>query len=124
MTGLIDKHRETLEWLSASVLWKKELAFFQKVLDQQAPKFDRTEDKMKIDHFQNLLLYYNGEVVDGIRKRLRGHEHKLADLVQDPHETDTAYFEEHAELMDEAATFNKAFNGYKEEFLQFVERVM
>jgi len=124
MTGLVDKHRETLEWLSCSVLWKRELGFFQKVLDNNAPKFSELEDKMRIDHFQNLLLYYNGEVVDALRKKLRNHEHKLAELVQHPLETQTEYFKEHLSLMDEAASFNKAYNQYKDEFLQFVERVM
>lgn len=31
--GLLSKHRQTLDWLSSAVLWKKELALFQKLLD-------------------------------------------------------------------------------------------
>src|SRR5688572_33341847 len=80
--SLLEKHRRTLNWLSSTVLWQREFHFFQKILDQNAPKFTRVEDKKKIDHFQNLIIYYNGELIAGLRKKLRDHEHRLADMLQ------------------------------------------
>ena len=35
--SLLDMHRQTLEWLSATALWKRELSFFQNLLDKHAP---------------------------------------------------------------------------------------
>ena len=50
---LIWKHKRTLEWISTATFWKRELAFFQKLLDEYAPRFSSEADKMKISHFQN-----------------------------------------------------------------------
>lgn len=65
---LLEKHRKTLAWLSSTLLWKRECNFFQKLLDQYGSKFTAIEDK-KLDHFQNLIIYYNGEVIDEFRKK-------------------------------------------------------
>ena len=122
--SLLDMHRQSLEWLSASALWKRELAFFQKLLDTHAPRFTTEEDKKKIDHFQNLIIYYNGEVVDSIRKKLRNHEGTLANSLQKENEADTRYYSEHKDLMDEAATFDKTFTELKHGLFTFVEEVL
>src|SRR5688572_19813001 len=42
--ALLSKHRKSLEWLSAAVLWKRELSFFQNLLDQYSPKLTSVED--------------------------------------------------------------------------------
>jgi hypothetical protein len=34
--SLMEMHHQSLEWLSYSVLWKRELHFFQKLLDLYA----------------------------------------------------------------------------------------
>src|SRR5690349_12655805 len=74
---LIAKHKETLDWLSAAVLWKRELAFFQKLLDKYGPLFTSPENKKQLGHFQNLIIYYNGELVNALTSQLRHHEKKL-----------------------------------------------
>lgn len=121
---LLSKHNKTLEWLSMTVLWKRELAFFQKLLDQYASKFSTTEDKMKIDHFQNLIIYYRGELIDSFSTRLRLHEKKLAEMLESRDETKTEYFKEHDGLMNELEALNTQFVQYKEELFEFIERAM
>lgn len=122
--SLLDMHRHSLDWLSSSALWKRELSFFQKLLDKHAPRFASEEDKKRIDHFQNLIIYYNGEVVDGIRKKLRDHESQLAGSLQRENESDTRYYSEHKSLMEEASSFEKAFTELKHELFSFVEEVL
>jgi hypothetical protein len=122
--GLLDKHRKTLNWLSSSLLWQREFNFFQKLLDQHATKFNAIEDKKKIDHFQNLLIYYNNEVIIDLRKKLRDHENKLADMLKTKDELKTEYFKEHDALMQELEAFNVSFIEYKEELFEFIEKVM
>ncbi|UII30651.1 hypothetical protein LVD17_20370 [Fulvivirga ulvae] len=122
--GLLDKHRKTLEWLSAALLWKHELAFFQKLLDKNAPKFTDVEDKKRIGHFQNLLIYYKGELIDTLRSKLRDHEKSLAGMLETRDESRTEYFKEHDELMNELEAFNKTFIAFKEDFFYFIERVI
>jgi hypothetical protein len=122
--SLLEKHKRTLNWLSATLLWQREFNFFQKILDQYAPKFTTVEDKQKIDHFQNLILYYNSELIIELQKKLRDHENRLADMLKTKDELKTDYFKEHDSLMQELEAFNNRCVEYKEELFGFIERVM
>ena len=119
--SLLEKHRRTLDWLSSTLLWQREFNFFQKLLDENARKFTSVEDKKKIDHFQNLIIYYNSELILELRKKLRDHENRLADTLKTKNETKTEYFKEHDGLMQELEAFSKSFGEYKEEFFEFIE---
>jgi hypothetical protein len=119
----LQKHSDTLEWLSATGLWKSELATFQKILDQRAPLLLTQTDKKMISHFQSLITYYNGEVVDDLRKKLRDHENKLARMFESKNESETQYFKEHDAIIDQVTTFSNLFKQFREEFLAFAEQV-
>ncbi|HEY9045517.1 MAG TPA: hypothetical protein VIN08_06455 [Ohtaekwangia sp.] len=121
---LLAKHKKTLEWLSVALLWKRELTFFQKLLDMYAPRFSSVEDKMMIDRFQSIFIYYNGELIDTLAHRLRNHEKILAEALQERDETKTTYFKEHDQLMSELESVREQFIQYKEEFFGFIERVL
>lgn len=120
--SLLDMHRQTLEWLSATALWKRELSFFQKLLDKHAVTLSSVEFKKQVDHFQNLITYYNGELIDILRKKLRDHESKLAHMLQALKESDTEYFSEHRGIMDELDAFQNTFHAFKHSFYEFIER--
>jgi hypothetical protein len=122
--SLMEIHQQSLEWLSYSVLWKRELNFFQKLLDQYASSFFEIEDKKKIDHFQHIITYYKGEVVDDLRKKLKNNEHRLANMLQSLNESDAEYFTENKSILEEAASFAKTFNEFKHEFFEFIEKAM
>lgn len=122
--SLLTKHKKTLEWLSSAILWKREFSFFQKLLDQYTPKFSHTDDKKKIDHFQNLIIYYKGELIDSFSSRLRLHEKKLAEMLESRDETKTEYFKEHDELMNSLESLHAQFLQIKEELFEFMEKVM
>lgn len=122
--GLINKHRKTLEWLSSIMLWKREVIFFQRVLEQYASQFTTVADKKRIDHFQNLITYYGGEIIDTLRKKLRDHESNLADAFQTKNELGTAYFKDHGAIMQELETFSISFKEFKEEFFGLIEKAM
>jgi hypothetical protein len=120
--SLMEMHHSSLEWLSTSVLWKQEVAFFQKLLDRHAAQFTSIDDKKKVSHFQNVITYYGGELIDTLRKKIKAHEHKLADRLQELKTTDTEYYQEHGELMEELGAFLKTFNSFKSEFFFFIEK--
>ena len=122
--SLLEKHRITLNWLSSSLLWQREFNFFQKLLDQNAGKLTSVDGKKKIDHFQNLIIYYNGELIPELRKKLRDHENRLADMLKTKNELKTQYFKEHETLMQELESFNIRFVEYKEELFEFIERLI
>jgi hypothetical protein len=121
---LIGKHRKTLEWLSSTLLWKRELTFFQKLLDQFANKFQSTDEKKRIDHFQNLIIYYNGELVESLASKLRLHEKKLAEMLEFRDESKTEYFSEHEGLMNELESANNQFIQIKDDLFTFIEKAI
>jgi hypothetical protein len=119
---LIEKHIKTLNGLSSCMLWKSEIRAFQKVLDQSSQRVTATDDKKKVDHFQNLILYYGGEVIDGLRKKLRDHENRLAKMLESENESDIQYYKEHDAIMDELDTFSNQFKQFRGELIEFVEK--
>ena len=101
-----------------------ELGFFQKLLDQYASKFSTTGDKKKIDHFQNIIIYYKCELIDVLSTRLRLHEKKLAEMLESRDETKTEYFKEHEGLMNGLEALNTQFIQNKADLFSFIEKVM
>lgn len=122
--SLVSMHQQSLEWLSASALWKRELSFFQKLLDQHSAKANSIELKKEMDHCQHIVTYYSGEVVDGLRKKVRNHEKDLAEMLQSMNESDTQYFKDHEALMAELSTFSKTYDQFRHEFFGFIEKMM
>ena len=122
--SLLSKHKKSLEWLSAAVLWKQELSFFQKLLDQYSPKLTAVDDKKRIDHFQTLITYYRDELINTFTSRLRDHEKKLAEMLELRDESKTEYFKEHDGLMGELESLSSQFAEYKGEFFAFIEKAM
>jgi hypothetical protein len=122
--SLVEMHRKSLEYLSAIVLWKRELAFFQKLLDKYAPKFSDPSDKKKIDHFQSLITYYDGELVDEFQKKIRTHEGDLARMLQEKNESDTKYFSEHKDIMAQVESFSKTYDQFHHELYDFIEKAL
>ncbi|SRR5690606_10078414 len=121
---LLEKHRQTLNALSLIAFMRRELAFFQKLLEKYSAVVIDAEQKQKISHFQNLILYYNGELLNTFGTRLRLHEKKLAEMLETVDETNTEYFREHDGLMNEVHALNEQFLAYKEEFYSFIEKLM
>lgn len=122
--SLIEMHKESLEWLSTSVLWKRELSFFQKLLDDHARQFPDVDDKKEISHFQNLITYYQGELIDAYRKKLRDHENQLAKALQQKDEKDVDYFKVHGQLIESVKAFNAQFIELKNDLFSFIERAL
>lgn len=119
---LLEKHTATLNWLSSTLLWRSELTAFQKMLDERASLFTAVEDKKSIDHFQNLIIYYNGEVIIGLRKKLLDHESRLATMLESKDEANTQYYKEHDSVMEELEAFAQSFANLKKEFITFLQR--
>jgi hypothetical protein len=122
--SVLAKHKKTQEWISATLLWKLEVGFFQKILDQYASKFTDPEDKKTISHFQSLITYYRGELIDVLAAKLRSHEKDLAEALESRDETKTQYFTEHDALMSQLDSAQVQFTQYKEDFFQFIEKVI
>ncbi|MBT1690737.1 hypothetical protein [Dawidia soli] len=121
---LLQKHKHTLEWLSAAVLWKRELAFFQKLLDRYAPQIKEPDDRKRLEHFQNVVIYYRYELIDKLTGQLRLHEKKLAEMLETKDETKVEYFKEHEGLMNELQALSDQFAQNKSALYSFIEAFM
>ncbi len=122
--SLVEMHRRSLDYLSSTLLWKRELSFFQRLLENSVLKFSKAEEKKKIGHFQSLITYYSGELVDLPHKKIRQHEHRLAEILQKQHESDAEYFVEHRKIISQAESFSKSHDEFRHELYDFVEKAM
>lgn len=125
--GLETLHKDSKVWKSRIEMWKRELIFFQKLLDSYSLKFDSPEDKKEEDHFQNLIIYYNGELLDEYKQAARRQEKRLAEMMGDErpdHVDESEYRNQHIELKKKVDSFDKQFRKYKHEFFNFIEKVL
>ncbi len=122
--ALVWKHKKTLRWISTAALWKREMIFFQKLLDGYVTRFSSESDKAKISHFQNLIIYYRDELIHQLVAKLRQHERRLAEVLAGKAEEEAVYLQEHATLMDELEATSIQFNSNKEALFSFIERVI
>jgi len=121
---LLDQSRV---WMSRILLWKTELGFFQKLLDSNSTKFNSADEKKSEDHFQNLIIYYNGEVLDQYKQSVRRHKKNLhalsTGLATEPVQEE-ATRRSHIELLDKVDSFDEEFRKHKHEFIEFMEKVI
>ena len=125
--GIEELHKDSKVWMSRIELWKRELRFFQKLLDSHSTKFVAPEDKKAEGHFQNLIIYYNGELLDEYKQSVRRQEKRLATLValDNPNQVDEAEYRNHHILLKEKVdSFDSEFRKYKHEFFTFIEKVI
>ncbi len=111
------------EWREEISSWKMELNFFQKLLDTYAARCTEVEQKMKLDHFQNLIIYYNGELLDYFNQKVRRHTKHLKNHMNGQSEaTDKEKYQNKSEeLLSELFAFATEYRKYKAEFFQFME---
>jgi superfamily I DNA/RNA helicase len=102
--ALLEKHSRTLSWLSATMHWKSELAFYQKTLNDLRPSMTSVEFKAEIEDLENQVLYFLLEGIEELRRKLRNHESRLAKMLEARAEWDTQYYKEHDALMESATS--------------------
>ena len=125
--GIEELHKDSKVWMSRIELWKRELLFFQKLLDSYSTKFDNPEDKKAEGHFQNLIIYYSGELLDEYKQAVSRQEKRLAELVSvdNPDQVDQAEFRNHQiRLKEKVDSFDREFRKYKHDFFAFIEKVI
>lgn len=124
-SSLTDLHKMSVEWASEIELWRAEVKFFQKLLDQYAPKIESIDHRKELDHFQNLIIYYGGELIDEFRQSVSRHEKHLSALLSDKNVQDEeSYREAHHKIGDRIETYSKEFRQFKKELFEFVEKFM
>ena len=94
-------------------------------MDQYSVNCETVDQKKELGHFQNLLIYYDGELLDQYRQRIRRHDKFLAEIFD--HKTSRSeeeYRAEHTELTNDLEAFILEFRNYKKEFYSFFEKLI
>lgn len=122
--SLNDLHKNSRQWVSEVDLWKTELNFFQKLLDKYCTKVTTYQGKKQLGHLQNLITYYQGELLDEFAKAVRKHEKYLSRILDGSETDEEAYRVKHEIIEDKIATFRIRFKDYKKELFGFIEGLM
>jgi len=122
--SLMDLHKTSRQWVSEVELWKMELDFFQKLLDSNAHRVTTYKGKKTIGHLQNLIIYYQGELLDEFAKAVRKHEKYLNRIITGEITDEESYRVKHDIIDDKINSFRDGFKGYKLELFQFISELM
>lgn len=123
--NLENLYRNSLEWHLEVNLWKQELKFFQKLLDCNVSRFITMDQKQRLGHFQNLIIYYNGELLDQFRQQTRRCSKYLAKHIEERSEFNFDEFQQKfGGLNSHLSAFASEFRKYKKDFFQMMEEVM
>jgi hypothetical protein len=105
--ALLEKHSKTLSWLSVTMHWKSELAFYEKLLNEMKPLVNSHEVLAEVENLENRTLYFTMEGIEELRRKLRNHESRLAKMLEAKAEWDTQYYNEHDALMESAKSLSE-----------------
>ena len=118
-------YHDSLEWQLEVALWKQELKFFQRMLDINAQHCHTPLQKKKLGHFQNLIIYYDGELLDQFKQQTRRSSKYLAKHIENGSELDhNTYQQRFGGMGGQLAAFASEYRKYKKEFFQFMEEIM
>ncbi|GAA4295654.1 hypothetical protein [Nibribacter koreensis] len=123
--SLQDLHQESVCWLQDIAFWKTETAFFQKLLERVNTRVQNLEAKKRIDHFQNLLLYFRGELLDQYRHDIREHEFYLMQLIQNRAQVEEQLYREvHQGFQNQIRAFEADFKQFRLSLYQLAEEYL
>ena len=91
------------------------------MLDEKSHLFSSAEEIKKLSDFQNLIIYYQGEVVHDLRKKLRALETRLSNMLESRNELHMQYYKEHDEIIDQLQNFSNVFNIFRNELFEFMQ---
>lgn len=117
--GLIEKHMETVDWLSSLFLWKGELQNFRKMLGETSMVPATKTGRIDADHFQLMILHQLSEI-EKLRSRLLNHETTLNNrLDASSGSINLEGTEEHEHVMSLLESFSRNYRQFRKEFFQF-----
>ena len=120
-----DLHYSSRQWLFNIEFWRQELAFFQTLLDQNADKANSVDQKKQIDHFQHLITYYQGELLDEYHQKTRRHEKSMRAMLDGKAaNVESAFREKHNILFDQIVSFDNQFKQHKLDFYEFIAALL
>lgn len=118
---LHEVHRLITGWLSAASLVEDEITHFRNQLNEIAAKNNSNEMRAQIEHFENAFTRHL-EVTDEWKHKLKEQEHALSTKASGNPAADHVLVEAPVMLEEEAATYSRIFDEFKQEFRQFLAK--
>jgi hypothetical protein len=122
--SLTDLRQKSKAWLSEIELWLLELTIFRKMLRVNQDRLieDNTSNEKELDHFRELIDYYEIRLLRNLKSKLEIHEGNLIELMDGHLNQDEGSFREnHKNIGQVVHAFENEFRNLKKEFLTFME---
>ena len=120
-----DLHYSSRQWLFNIEFWRRELDFLQTLLDRTVEKAESVDQKKQIDHFQNLITYYQGELLDEYHQKARRHEKSMRAMLNGESSEEVHMLrEKHNSLFDQIVSFDNQFKQHKLDFYDFISELL
>jgi hypothetical protein len=124
-TGLPELHQQTNEWRSDLGLWKQELAFFGRLIDQYGKDLCLRDEIRELNHFRFLLNYYSSDLMNSLAARIGNHEVHLGLLMKELERQDeSGYRTEHNALARQVQAFEQEYLCFKNELYGLLEKAL
>jgi hypothetical protein len=117
-----DLHTEHREWLSKCSFYKDELHILRNRIAEIALGNTSKDILAQVERFQNQLIVQQTQL-EQLRHNIKEQENIVEKSILDnPTATDHRKIDDHSNLRDQVATFDRLFSAMKQELTEFVAR--
>lgn len=121
---IYEMHQEHADWLNKLSFYKDELEIMKNRLAEIAPKYTSNDILAQVEHFQNQFII-QAEQLDILKHNINEHEEYLQQRLNEnqvaaDHQTSS----DSPQIRESVASFERIYNGLRQEFNQFLAKTM
>lgn len=121
---IFEMHQEHAEWLNKLSFYKDELGIMKSRLAEIAQKNSSGDVLAKVEHFQNQFIV-QAEQLDIVKHNINEHEVYLQQrLNENQVAADRQTSSDSPQIRESVESFERIFNGLRQEFNQFLSKTM
>lgn len=118
------QHEENKEWMNSLLFYKDELNIMKERIKEIAAKNSSKDLLAKVEHFQNQLIVQSNNV-DTLKHEINlSNDAITEEIKKNEKRADHLKLEDHALIREQMQGFTKAFNEFRQEFNQFLNKTM
>lgn len=121
---IFEMHQEHAEWLNKLSFYKDELSIMRNRLAEIAQKNTSGDVLAQVEHFQNQFIV-QAEQLDIVKHNINEHEEYLQQrLNENQVAADRQSSSDHPQIRESMDSFERIFNGLRQEFNQFLSKAL
>ncbi len=121
---IYEMHQEHTEWLNKLSFYQDELEIMKNRLAEIAQKYTSNDVLAQVEHFQNQFIVQD-EQLDILKHNINEHEEYLQQRINENQvAADRQTSSDSPQIRESVASFERIFNGLRQEFNQFLTRTM